>query len=850
MQWQLSPSVIAEAGTALALLVVAIFFPWHDLNRRANLTGSVLLTIAALWILTHSLEIGTPVATYKAYLMGMQLIWGLIAMAFWLMYIIQYSASGKWQTRRIYALFGIMPLLAILALATNNIHGLLWTAPGLDVNNPYLPLEPAYGLFYWVCMVYTGALAACGSFLILKKVVRRQNFRRWEPWTLILAAVIPLLAAVLEMSGVTQLAGLTIGITPFFSGIGVIVLVWSLPRFHLQKVIPVARQTVFERISDCVVVLNMQNRVVDLNPAAEHLAGFTSSEALGLPVEQIWPTWPNQSLSSEPASTVFVELVLTHAGEQRMYDLHIYTTTDDKNRPLNKVALLVDATEHKRAENRLQESEQRYRTLFESAVEGILIADIETRKFRHANPTICKMLGYNQEELTKMSVSDIHPITSLEHVIAEFNAQARGEKILSSGLPCLKKDGTVFYADINTSVAIVDGRECNIGIFTDTTERKQTEAENQKLREKAELSSRLAAVGEMAAGIAHEINNPLTGVLGFSQLLAERQDLPEDVKEQLQIIGDGSNRVKDIVKRMLTFAHQVKPMKAKASINELIEATLDLRSYVLRTANIEVIKHLDPGLPWVTVDPGQMQQVFLNIIVNAEYSMKKAHGKGTLVITTEKKDGHIHISFQDDGTGMSQETKDKLFHPFFTTKQVNEGTGLGLSLSRTIIIEHGGTIEIESEIGKGATFIITLPVTPLTEEAPAKVITATPVDKVKAAKILVVDDEDSIRKLVGTILTHSGHIVDATGDAGEALTKLENTSYDAVLMDIRMPGMSGMELYERSLEKHPELTGKFLFITGDTSDFTTRAFLEQNKLPYITKPFDRETLLKTVNRLL
>jgi nitrogen-specific signal transduction histidine kinase len=210
---------------------------------------------------------------------------------------------------------------------------------------------------------------------------------------------------------------------------------------------------------------------------------------------------------SEPASTVYEGLVLAYGGEQGTYNLHVYTITDDRDRPLNKVVLLID-----------------------------------------------------------------------------------------------------------------------------TTERKRAEEESRRLREKAEISSRLAAIGEMAAGIAHEINNPLTGVLGFSQLLAERKGLPADIKEELRIIVDGSNRVKDIVKRMLTFARQTEPMRASTSINDLIVATLDLRRYVLMTANIEVIKHLDPDLPLVLVDPGEMQQVFLNLIVNAEYAMKKAHGRGVLTI--------------------------------------------------------------------------------------------------------------------------------------------------------------------------------------------------------------------------
>jgi PAS domain S-box-containing protein len=374
MQLQLSFGVVAEAGTALGILIIAVYFPWRDVSRRANLLGSSLLVIAALWILTHSLEIGLPIASAKAYLMGMQMIWGLISMPLWLMYIIHYTVARKWQAGRIYALFVIMPLLAILALATNHRNGLMWTAPGLDLRNPYLPLKPSYGLIYWACMAYLGALIMSGSFLILKNVARRQNFRRWEPWTLILAAVMPLLVAFFEVSGFTASADLSVGMTPFFSGIGSVVLIWSLPRFHLQKVIPVARDTVFERIGDGVVVLNMQNRVVDLNPAAERLAGTTSSEALGMPVEQIWINWPSRLALQGPASEESEELTVTRDREQRTYNLHPYTMTDHDNRPLNKVVLLIETTERKRVEEEIRQSHAQLERSFEAIVKTISAA--------------------------------------------------------------------------------------------------------------------------------------------------------------------------------------------------------------------------------------------------------------------------------------------------------------------------------------------------------------------------------------------------------------------------------------------------------------------------------------------
>jgi PAS domain S-box-containing protein len=510
-----------------------------------------------------------------------------------------------------------------------------------------------------------------------------------------------------------------------------------------------------------------------------------------------------------------------------------------------------DITVHKKEEEKLVAAEARYRRLFEAAKDGILILDAETGIMVDVNPFLVEMLGFPREEILGKSIWELGFFRDIVASKANFLELQSKEYIRYEDLPLRTADGRSIEVEFTSNVYEVNHKkvfQCNI---RNITERKRVETENTQLREKAEISSRLAAVGEMAAGIAHEINNPLTGVIGFSELLLEA-NLPPEIKEQVKIIADGSHRVKDIVRRVLTFARQNKLAKTSANVNELIDNTIEIRSYVLRTANIEVVRNYDPSLPWVTADPGQLQQVFLNLIVNAEFAMKKAHDKGSLTITTENKDVHIRISFRDDGPGMSQEIIKKIFNPFFTTKDPGEGTGLGLSLSRSIILEHNGTIEVESEPGKGANFIITLPVTPTTKEAISETAAdiSAPPEKVRAAHVLVVDDEDAIRKLVSTILAKNGHTVETTGNAEEALSKLDSKSYDAVLMDIRMPGMSGPELYNNIIVKHPKLSSKCIFLTGDTSDSNTRDFLEQNGLPYITKPFDRETLTQRVNDIL
>ncbi|HEX76347.1 MAG TPA: hypothetical protein G4O12_07205, partial [Dehalococcoidia bacterium] len=271
-------------------------------------------------------------------------------------------------------------------------------------------------------------------------------------------------------------------------------------------------------------------------------------------------------------------------------------------------------------------------------------------------------------------------------------------------------------------------------------ERKRMEEERMELERKAHLSSHLASVGEMASGIAHEINNPLTGVIGFSQLLLQR-DIPEDIREDVKTIHDGAQRVAGIVKRLLTFARQYKPERNYVNINDIVETTLALRAYELKTGNIEVTTQLAPDLPGTVADAGQLQQVFLNLIINAETEMKLAHGKGKLIIKTEKVDSTIKISFRDDGPGIAEENLERIFSPFFTTRKVGQGTGLGLSVCHGIIAEHEGRIYAESQLHKGATFIVELPIiTKLEQLEPSEPSVGEP-QKVTKARMLIVDDE-------------------------------------------------------------------------------------------------------------
>jgi PAS domain S-box-containing protein len=516
--------------------------------------------------------------------------------------------------------------------------------------------------------------------------------------------------------------------------------------------------------------------------------------------------------------------------------------------------LYNDITERVQAEEVLKLSEQNFRNSMDSSSMGIRIMGDADRTL-YANQALLDIFGYkNIDELRASPPQEQYTPASYAGFVRRKDQFARGESLPDQlEFDIIRKDGAIRHLQISSRNVFWDGRQQFQILYSDITERKQAEKEKQELEAKAQVASRLAAVGEMAAGIAHEINNPLTGVIGFSQLLLEKQNIPEDIKEDIRVIADGSRRVADIVKRLLTFARQTKPVKTLVNLNELIENTLKLRDYVLKTANIEVVTRFDPELPWSIVDPGQLQQVFLNLIVNAEQEMKKAHGKGTLTITTEKKENNISVSFKDDGPGITKENLVHLFEPFFTTKAIGEGTGLGLSLSRSIILEHNGTLNVESMSGHGATFVVELPII---EALPSEAVTSTLATKVEPAaikkgKILVVDDEPGVRALLEKVLTQSGHSVDTIGDASKAIDKLDaGVIYDVILTDIRMPGMNGTEMYSHILEKTPEMKNRIIFITGDVMGADIKVFLTQNNLPYLAKPFDLKLLKEKIDLIM
>ena len=359
------------------------------------------------------------------------------------------------------------------------------------------------------------------------------------------------------------------------------------------------------------------------------------------------------------------------------------------------------------------------------------------------------------------------------------------------------------------------------------------------LHERLLQSEKMASVGQLVSGVAHELNNPLTGVMGFSQLLLAR-DLDEGVRSQIQTIYDEAERAAKIVQNLLSFARRRRPTKEMADVNALVQRVLELRSYDFAVRNITLDMTLDTRMQRCWVDQDQIQQVLFNVIKNAEQAMIDANGGGKLTVVTQGSPTGARISIADDGPGIPAEIQRRIFDPFFTTKDAGEGTGLGLTICYGIIDEHGGRIWTENGEEKGSVFHIELPIGVEEEHDAAGGAGSAPVatpSTISGRRVLVVDDEMSIRQLLSEVLMLDQHSVAVASSGIEAADLAERESFDVIITDMKMPGMDGAAFYRQVRQRDPQQARRIIFITGDTVSPDTRAFLQRVSNPVLSKPF-------------
>jgi PAS domain S-box-containing protein len=584
----------------------------------------------------------------------------------------------------------------------------------------------------------------------------------------------------------------------------------------------------FESLQEGIYIATPDDQLIDVNPALARMLGYDSKEELLarsfadlLPDEE-----QRRALRQEVDSQPMVrgrEITLTRKDGQPLVCLNTSgAVRDTSGRVVRYHGALMDITERREMERRLYQQQEFARRLIDSFPDLIFVVD-SAGHYTFVSPRVKDILGYEQEEAQSLEVGDRTHLEDRPALLALFAEIVGGRQTFASlEVRVRNKQGEwrrlrchfspLFNESGKIDGVVISGR--------DVTELK-------RLEEQLIQAEKLAAMGQMLAGVAHELNNPLTAILGVTELLRESEGIQENTKRQLELTHRQARRAARIVQNLLEFSRPAAPQKKPLEVNTLIERTLQLQDHSLRRNNIQVDFQPQSDLPPVIGDANQLIQVFLNLISNAEHAIREVRETGRIQIRIGRIGGHISVTVQDDGVGVAQEALPKLFDPFYTTKRPGGGTGLGLSICMSIVREHGGSIDVETLPAGGSAFTVYLPVAPpelADGHADGSGLSAEEVlpsrDILKGRSILVLDDEESIRMLLEEGLSSHGMRVDCAASSQEALELVRNHAYDLALCDVNLSGGgSGQSGRETALQivaaSHRGKKPEVIFMTGD-----------------------------------
>ncbi len=531
--------------------------------------------------------------------------------------------------------------------------------------------------------------------------------------------------------------------------------------------------------------------------------------------------------------------------EIEMLDGEWWLVTGNKISDGGYVTIRTDITEQKRAQRAIAESENRIRQVLESCPAPIGMTYFETGEVIYESPATKEMMGTTGAS-EGIQATDYYADPRDREIY--IDSLRRNGRIDGMEFLLKREDGTEFWCLISARRIDYDGKDVIVYSALDLTERHAIEAELNRQRDALFQSEKLTALGELLAGVAHELNNPLSVLVGQALLLQETADDPKIVG-RAEKIGNAADRCARIVKTFLAMARQQPINRRSQDVNEVIETAIEITVFQLRNANVELSTRFDRNLPELWIDGDQIAQVLTNLILNAAQALADVAGERKLRITSSyrKKVNEVVIKVIDNGPGIPAEIASRIFEPFFTTKEVGVGTGIGLAFCHRVMEFHGGRIKVESTEGEGTAFVVRLPVT-MPRETNLDLASEDNAAS-DALHVLIIDDEPDVTETLSEILTGEGHAVTTAMNGRQALSHIGSRDFDIILSDMRMPELDGPNLFKVLEERHPALCDRIAFITGDTMSPKVTRFLSTSGRPFIEKPITPAEVREIVAQL-
>jgi PAS domain S-box-containing protein len=628
-------------------------------------------------------------------------------------------------------------------------------------------------------------------------------------------------------------------------------------------------ERVVEESGECLLIVDQEGRIRGSSLAARLLLRLGPESSGEMQLNDLFPSgagaavskW-RESILAHHGTTYAIPLDASLAGGVAVR-VHLQSVVEAPADEARRWLLRVEDVGARQAQADAEaRREAELRGLMEAIDSGVILLDADGN-IRAVSGRFAEIMGVESRHLAELGTID----ALIDRLAGRFSHPAetaarwreyvhRGDEASWDEFDLVRPSHKVVERFARPVLATDGSRLGWLEVYRDITGQRL-------IQSKLLQTEKMAALGQLVSGIAHELNNPLTSIQGYAQLLAGRRSGSELIADARRISEEAA-RANGIVKNLLLFAREARPERRPVGLNEIVERTLALRGYELKIENIGVELELEPSLPPTLGDAGQLQQVALNLIVNAEQAIRQGPGQGRIRIRTRRLAGdRIALEVSDDGPGIPPGIVSRIFDPFFTTKPAGVGTGLGLSIVYGIVHEHGGEVSVESQPGEGATLRVELPVltgaalASTAEQPAAMTLTAAvvPAARPSAAvthsqRILVVEDEPTVAALIADVLGEEGHRVETLLDSREALRQLLTTDYSLVICDLKMPHLDGPGLYRALVRAGSLLQHRLLCVTGDTMSPRTLDFLKSTGLPYLAKPFLVEELKQAVRQAL
>jgi PAS domain S-box-containing protein len=732
------------AAAISAALAVYLIPRWSAPNARCL---SLLMGSVAVWSLCYGMEFKSTGLADKLFWVRAEYLGAAWVGVFYFRFAMALTGRLSWLHGALNGVLFIIPTMTLVAVYTNSYHELIWSRAWIEQGGPIPAVAYSRGIGFWVFVVYSYGLLLAGTALLLHGYLFSRRIENRHFWLVFVGIVAPWTSNLLYLLEIEPVRH--IDLTPAAFAISGITLFWGTIRHQMLELIPIARDAVIDSMQDAVFVLDIRDRVIDLNAAAKQLIPAGMGKAVGKPFSAPFSTnWPHGVAQSfgRPASDDRPKYPFPREGGSPHMAHPAIAQLVSRHQILMRMRWSSSRISPHAATPReppLRESEEKFRSISASALDAILMIDPAAR-VSFWNRAAEQIFGYPEDEILGKGPARDYLSPDRYHDTLDpgrpFQNSSGPAAALMLGktieIECLRKNGDVFPAELSLSPLKLNDQWHAVGIVRDITERKKTQ-------EYLIQNEKMLSLGGLAAGMAHEINNPLAGILANVQVMRMRllSDLPANITaadesgvdlkrlwaymgkrgilEKIEAIDQSCQRAAEIVRNMLAFSRKSDAVLSDHDLAKLLDQTVDLANsdFLLKKHHdfrqIRIERRYNPETPRVACDAGQIQQVMLNILRNGAQSMWAAgdkHAEPQFTLTVDRHDDWGCFTIADNGPGMEAETRKRIFEPFFTTKPTGSGTGLGLSIAYFIITEnHAGRLTVESSPNRGTAFTVKLP---------------------------------------------------------------------------------------------------------------------------------------------